>query len=374
MVVFGVAVCSEGREVKLERTPNEGLQPRVVMQADGTRHLVYYLGKPEAGDLFYQVGKTGAAESSPVRVNSISASAISMGTIRGAQLAVDSHGIPHFIWNGSNQTRKSDAAGPALYYTHRRTSGERIAFMPQQTISAGWPVDGGGAIAADHEGRVFVLWHSGSAGATEQERRIFLRISSPPTGEFGEPRSINPPASGVCPCCAMQAATDREGRLYVVYRAARQGIHRDIILLISEDGGLTFQSRVLDRWELSACPMSSMAFGELENRMLVGWEKEDRVKFSTIAESGSRVDGPYFPSGEGVHRKHPVFAISPQGTILLAWTEETGWNKGGSVAWQIFNDALQPAGGVHRLPAGVSVWSFAAAYFHPGDQTFHIMH
>ena len=65
-------------------TPDGGIQPQAVIDALGVIHLIYFKGKPSAGDLFYvrrEPGEEGFTE--PVRVNSQPGSAIAVGTIRG---------------------------------------------------------------------------------------------------------------------------------------------------------------------------------------------------------------------------------------------------------------------------------------------------
>jgi len=71
-------------------------------------------------------------------------------------------------------------------------------------------------------------------------------------------------------------------------------------------------------------------------------------------------------------RKHPTVAISSNGTMLLAWTEGTGWNKGGSVAWQLFDASGSPLTEKGRAP-GVPVWGLVAATARP-DGTFLIFY
>jgi hypothetical protein len=46
---------------------------------------------------------------------------------------------------------------------------------------------------------------------------------------------------------------------------------------------------------------------------------------------------------------------------LLAWTENMGWNKGGSLAWQLYGADQKPTGekGTAR---GVPVWSLPTGF------------
>lgn len=65
--------------------------------------------------------------------------------------------------------------------------------------------------------------------------------------------------------------------------------------------------------------------------------------------------------------KHPSVAISPQGNILIAWVEGSGWNRGGSAVWQEFDQKLQPLGPQEKA-AGVPAWGRVVGYAEPqGD-------
>lgn len=65
------------------------------------------------------------------------------------------------------------------------------------------------------------------------------------------------------------------------------------------------------------------------------------------------------PPGEGKGRKHPRLAIASNGETLMAWTEGTGWQRGGSLAWQLFDSNGKALGEMH-VQAGVPAWSFGA--------------
>ncbi|MBI5761340.1 MAG: hypothetical protein HZA46_22750, partial [Planctomycetales bacterium] len=57
LVVFcgrgNVATAGDLSPVKLVRTPEGGIQPQAVVDADGSVHLIYFKGQAGAGDLFY---------------------------------------------------------------------------------------------------------------------------------------------------------------------------------------------------------------------------------------------------------------------------------------------------------------------------------
>jgi hypothetical protein len=59
--------------------------------------------------------------------------------------------------------------------------------------------------------------------------------------------------------------------------------------------------------------------------------------------------------------------------MLLAWTEGTGWERGGDLAWQVYDAAGRPTRERGRLAGGVPVWGLPTAVASP-DGRFLIFH
>ena len=59
--------------------------------------------------------------------------------------------------------------------------------------------------------------------------------------------------------------------------------------------------------------------------------------------------------------------------MLLVWTENMGWEKGGSLAWQVFDKDLRPIAGEKGEIPGVPTWSLVAAFARP-DGHFTILY
>ncbi len=345
--------------VRIMDIPEGGIQPKLVRDDAGTVHLVYYRGKDDGGDLFYTRKELSREFTKPVLINSIPRSAIAAGTIRGAQIAVGRNHRVSVVWNSSNVIDERSKRGPSMFFA--RSNDDGTGFEPQRTISGDWSVDGGGAVTADREGHLYVLWHSAPAGKTEDDRRMFLKTSTDDGITFQPETVISPSDRGVCPCCAMQALVDREGNLYVVFRAARNAADRDITLLTSTNHGVSFQHSTVARWRVESCPMSSMAFTEIPTGVLAAWETQQQVYFGMIKRGTAMVSNITAPPGQAPSRKHPAFAPTFDGGFLFAWTEHTGWKKGGSMAWQLFDASLNPVGELANAP-GVAMWSFISAY------------
>ena len=389
MLLIAAVVVGASAEVTLERTPNSGIQPQVGVDEKGAVHLLYYGGDPKAGDLFY-TRQRDETWMKPIRVNSQEGSAIAVGTIRGGQMAVassQSGTMVHVAWNGAKSAPDSKHEGAPMFYARLNSSG--TAFEPERdlmTFTGG--LDGGGSVAADNQGNVYVAWHGRAPGAKQGEigRAVFVAKSSDGGATFAKEMQASPDGLGACGCCGMKAYVDRAGALYMLFRKAEQMVNRDEVLLVSRNQGKTFQVMNSDPWTVGTCPMSSASLSEFQTAsevarphpdplpqereqrspvkanagtgVLAAWETAGQVRFAKII--GDKVLSTTTPQGTG-KRKHPVIASKKNGETLFVWTDGTGWQKGGAVVWQIF-DKDGKAIGEQRRKDGVPVWSFAGAY------------
>jgi hypothetical protein len=103
--------------------------------------------------------------------------------------------------------------------------------------------------------------------------------------------------------------------------------------------------------------MSSMGFVESSGSTFGAWETGGQVYFSKLAING-RASKPTPAPGDGKNRKHPRLAASGRDTLLV-WTEGTGWQRGGSLAWQVFDKDGRTTATSGRQD-GIPAWSFAA--------------
>ena len=362
--------------VDVQRVPHAGIQPEVATGRDGVIHLVYFTGTPSAGDLFYVSSADGGRRfSAPLRINSQPGSAIATGTIRGAQIAVGPDGRVHVAWNGSDAAlprgvtnpKTQRAGGPMLY---ARSNAQRTAFEPQRNLTTHtFDIDGGGSIAADEDGAVYVAWHANDVKGEPGEavRRVWLARSADGGASFAPETAAWSEPTGACGCCGMRMLAG-QGRLHLLYRSATQQINRDVFALLSTDRGRTFTGARLHEWDINACPMTSMSLAASGRRALAAWETDGQVFFKDIA--GSAAVPPQAPAGGSpdARRKHPRLAFGQDGSLLMVWTEGTAWNKGGSLAWQLYEGgtaAGQPSGPAGARP-GVPTWSVGAVAPRPG--------
>jgi hypothetical protein len=367
VLAVGMRLSLAGRtEVTLIRTPEGGIQPQAAVDRKGVLHLIYLSGDPGADDIYYARKAPNKAEfSKPIRVNSVPGSAIAMGSVRGPQLALGKGGRVHVAWMGSGH-RGPKKVVPMLY---TRLNDAGTAFEPERDVMQfADGLDGGASVAADDFGNAYVVWHANPEHNGEAHRRVWMAHSSDVgetfTREVAVDQEIGQEPMGACGCCGMRAFTDDKGTLYILYRAATQQIHRDMILLVSRDHGKEFVVERVAKWELNACPMSTDFISRAGSKVLIAWETAGQVFYADVVLGTDRVSDPVAAPGAGSDRKHPAVAGNSRGETLLAWTDGTAWQRGGSVEWQVFDQAGHPTD-VKGTAPGVPVWSLVAAYARP---------
>ena len=229
-------------------------------------------------------------------------------------------------------------------------------------------LDGGGTIAADDKGHIYVAWQARAENDPPEEawRPVWITRSNDDGATFTqETRALDRP-TGACACCGTRLLIDRRGTLSMLYRAATAGVNRDMTLLrCSTDRGRHFQAKAISPWRTGMCPMSSESLVDTDQGVLAAWETNGQVYFSSL-DPESIGASPIAPSGPARGRKHPAVAASPNGEIILVWTEGTGWQKGGALAWQVFDRSGKPRGEQGRLEAGIPVWGLATVVARPG--------
>lgn len=344
-------------EVRLQRIPLGGLQPQVATDVAGTVHLVFLQGSPAEADVFYCRRRPGAAEFSlPVKVNSEPGSALALGTIRGPQMAVSFDGVVHIVWNGSKTAPQHP--GVAFFYTRLPANG--TAFEPQRDLATTYHyLDGGGAVAVNPAGVVRAFWHGRlpDSVAGEAGRTLVFTESRDRGRSFSPEQPALQEATGACACCAMRAWADTKGGWHIFFRSATPPAVRDETLLYAAPAATQFTVVARYPWKTPACPMSSVTFTEAGGQVWAAWETVGQIQFGNLDGKTQAPKEVRSPAGSG-SRKHPVISIQSKGETLVAWIEGSGWQRGGTLAWECW-DAQGRSLARGRAP-GVPAWGLLA--------------
>lgn len=347
-------------QMRVEKVPEGGVQPQVAVDGGGRVHLVYLLGEAARGcDVRYTIRRNDLGSWEPSRtVNSEARSAVAMGTIRGARLAVGLGGSVHVVWNGRPANGKGTNS-PLLY---ARLDPVDTVFSQQADLLAGTEaLDGGADISTDGEGRVSIVWHGQRrTGTGESFRLIFARHSTDDGRTFGPLIALNEKEPGVCACCSLSARILQDGTLGVLFRGASQPDQRGMIWLTQPPSGPASLQR-LDEWKVNACPMSSAAILVMKQPLLA-WENAGRI---TLARPPFNLNETY--SLDLPHARHPALAQNKAGQILVACASDSGWAKAGQIEWRLLDASLKKVITSSATRTDLPVWSFPATFALPDD-------
>ncbi len=371
--LLGMAVLSPAAwsavDVRPERVPEGGLQPDALVDAQGRVHLIYLSGDPKAADIHCVSRESGRGEwSRPQTVNSEAGAAVALGSVRGARLAVGGSGILHVVWNGSSKVPATASGSAPLLYSRSKPSGE--GFEPQKALGGTTRhLDGGASVAADGKGTVWVVWHAAlptapAGGDDETHRAVFLSVSRDEGRSFDAPRRIDPPGMGVCACCALDAGIGPDGSGWVLVRGAAGKSQRGMQLLTAGAGALKFERRSLDSWDLNQCPLSTTRLGWAVGSPVAVWLSEGRIRLGQMGQTGRTNGGDRVRAVSEPGRKANHLVVVPlegSGSLVVAWTEGTAWQRGGDLAWRTVGADASQDSPVQRLP-GVPVWGSVAAW------------
>ena len=189
----------------------------------------------------------------------------------------------------------------------------------------------------------------------ESGRRLWISRSRDDGETFVEERPALEDATGACACCGTKALVDREGALYVLYRAATRNVERDMMLATSRDQGKHFKATSLQPWPVSTCPMSSESLFDTPTGVIAAWETKGKVAYARVDPKSLVPSQPISPPGGG-NRKHPAVAANADGETILVWAEDTGWKRGGSLVWRIFDRSGRATRHMGRVNDGIPVW------------------
>jgi len=115
-----------------------------------------------------------------------------------------------------------------------------------------------------------------------------------------------------------------------------------------------------------------MAFVEGPGGVTAAWDTDGQIYFATIKPGTTEFSSPQGAPGPGRGRKHPTLAVNGRGEMILVWTEGTAWEKGGALAWQVFDKNGKPTEQKGRVESAIPVWGLPTVVATDGG--FTILH
>ena len=348
-------------EVIIQRTPDGGLQPRMVRDVDGDIHLLYFkkrLNRPAAreGNLYYRQYDTELQRFGlPVKVSS-QAFAMQTFSIARAAVDIDGEGRIHVMWYMPRESQ----------FNYSRSNPERTQFEPLRPMVSQYAkgIDAGGEVTA-RGAEVAIIWGAGDL-SREYERTMFARFSHDYGASFGEEIMISNPDLGACACCSMAADYMNDQDILVAYRSAIDGVgrHMQLLTVNGVDGEISGASygamHELQQWELSACPLSTNDIGSDEDaKKWLVFETKSRIMQLNLSVAGDPVAvGEPFSE---TRQKNPAIAFDQDNNRLIVWGEAISHARGGRLNLKIFDAQGKDTGYVPGEEITIDDYSFPAA-------------
>lgn len=360
LLVSITAMGTAQAEVIIQATPDNGVQPRIVVDADGGVHLLYFkkrLRAPSAreGNLYYrQYVPEKSSFGVPIKVSS-RAYNLQTFSIARAGMALDGEGRVHVFWYLPRESQ----------FFYSRSNPERNRFEPQQPMVSeyGEGIDAGGDVAAFGDS-VAVVWAAGDL-SREYERTVFARMSTDNGASFGPELRLSNPDLGACACCALAADYTDDSSLQVAYRSAIDSIGRHMQLLTVDLQGEAVSAtsygpvNALQQWEISFCPLSTndIALDVNSDQWLV-FETESRIIQINLQhpQTPMAIAEPFTET----RQKNPAIAFNTRNEHLIAWGEAISHTRGGRLNIRVF--AADGKSVDYQLPKEITIpnYSFPA--------------
>jgi hypothetical protein len=169
-------------------------------------------------------------------------------------------------------------------------------------------------------GEVGIMWLDNRKNTDKEGSAVYFASTSGADG-FKNERLISEPS---CQCCRTSLFSDSKGNIHALYRGIINDSIRDMIHVVSTDGGETFsspQNIYKDNWILRGCPHTGPAMTENKNGIHFAWFTGARSSgcfYTKTADNGNTFTGRDIVTKQG---SHPQLSSFPGGEIALVWDE-----------------------------------------------------
>ena len=223
------------------------------------------------------------------------------------------------LWGASNANPKNKYSGQVFYVQSFDEGKNWTAPRPLVTDTAGYDqryYD----IALLPNGEAGITWLDNRKTVTKEGSALYYATTNGNSG-FENARLISQPC---CQCCRTDLFVDKKGSVHVLYRAIIQDSIRDMVHVVSTDGGKTFTApeRISnDNWVINACPHTGPAMTENAEGLHFSWFTGGKAHGCFYTRSTD--NGKTFVMHDSVSSlgSHPQLAALTNGNVVIVWDE-----------------------------------------------------
>jgi hypothetical protein len=223
------------------------------------------------------------------------------------------------LWGTANPNPKNKYSG-LVFYTQSFDNGKTWTdAKPLVNDPAGYDqryYD----VALLPNGEAAVVWLDNRKTTDKEGSALYFATTNGKNG-FEEEKRIS---QSCCQCCRTDLFVDKHGDIHTVFRGIVQDSIRDMVHIVSADGGKTFSEpkRINeDNWVIKGCPHTGPAITENKDGIHFAWFTGGKNKgcfYTNTKDNGKSFAGADSISSLG---SHPQLTSLPNGELIIVWDE-----------------------------------------------------
>ncbi|MBO9573269.1 MAG: exo-alpha-sialidase, partial [Chitinophagaceae bacterium] len=209
-----------------------------------------------------------------------------------------------------------------------------------------------------NNGEVGIMWLDNRKKTDKEGSAVYFAVTGGKDG-FKNERLIS---ESSCQCCRTSLYADSKGNIHALYRGIINDSIRDMIHIVSSDGGRTFTSPKKihnDNWVLRGCPHTGPSMTENKQGLHFAWFTGARNAGCFYAGSNNCGDTYINRDNITTQGSHPQLATLENDKLVLAWDESFQINNGYTKRIGV---ELRSAEGKHELKNFITPDSVYASY------------
>lgn len=171
-------------------------------------------------------------------------------------------------------------------------------------------------------GEAMVIWLDNRGKKEKEGSTLFCAVTNGKEG-FNNEKVIG---ETVCQCCRTDLFVDRKGNIHASYRDIINDSIRDMVHVVSTDGGRSFSSPVRiseDNWVIRGCPHTGPAQAENDEGLHYAWYTMgggEGVFYCTSKDLGKTYSSRDTVCSKA-SAKHPQLISLSNGNVAIVWDE-----------------------------------------------------
>ena len=224
------------------------------------------------------------------------------------------------LWGARHATRKNKHAG-SIFYTQSFDSGKTWA-EPRLLVNDTASFDQRYYdVALLSDGEVGIIWLDNRKTTSTQGSALYFMKTRGSKGFVENGTLISQPC---CPCCRTKLLVDRNGDIHAIYRGILENSIRDMVHIISTDGGNSFSApeRIsADNWVINGCPHTGPSMTENEEGIHFAWFTGGKSHGCYYTKSTDNGTSFMMKDSVSAFGSHPQITSIPSGELMIAWEE-----------------------------------------------------